>query len=347
MRRMPSFDPALRWPSSTCPITPRSNSLLRCRMLVVFLCLFTLCWNSTSRRTYAKELSVEGKRVMFLGDSNTHAGGFIVELETQLRLAMAMPPELINLGLPSETCCGLSEPDHPFPRPNVQERAIRAFDEVEPDVVVICYGMNDGIYHPFSDQRFKAYQAGIRQLIKLANERDVETVLMTPPPFDPLPMRNAGKLRSKDAAAFAWFAIYENYDDEVMRRYADWVRSLREEVDLVVDIYEPIQTFLTKQRQSDADYAMSSDGVHFDMDGHRIICREILEGLAIQPVEAKITDQFRNLVKSRQSVWHAAWLSHVGHQRPGMKAGLPMQQAKTVTLPMERKLEQLKSAAVN
>jgi len=347
VRRMPSFDPSLRWPPLTCLIKLRIVSRPSRPMLVVLMGSLLLGWSSTAKLTCAQELSVAGQRIMFLGDSNTHAGGYIVELETQLRLAMAMPPELINLGLPSETCCGLSEPDHPFPRPNVQERAARAFDKVKPDVVVICYGMNDGIYHPFNEERFEAYQAGIRQLIKLAKEHDVATVLMTPPPFDPLPMRKAGKLRSKEAGDFAWFAIYENYDDEVLRRYADWIRSLRDEVEKVIDIYEPIQTFLAEQRKSDADYTMSSDGVHFNMDGHRIICHEILEALAIESTDVEITDQFRNLVKSRQSVWHAAWLSHVGHQRPGMKPGLPMKQAKTVTLPTERKLEQLKSAAAN
>ena len=55
---------------------------------------------------------------MFLGDSNTFAGQYIVYLDDYLfNLTANM---LLNLGLPSaETACGLSEPDHPYPRPDV------------------------------------------------------------------------------------------------------------------------------------------------------------------------------------------------------------------------------------
>ena len=83
-------------------------------------------------------------------------------------------PELINLGLPSETCSGLSEPDHPFPRPNVHERLDRVLQQTQPDVVVVCYGMNDGIYYPFSDDRLAAYQAGIRRIIEKAKSAGCE-----------------------------------------------------------------------------------------------------------------------------------------------------------------------------
>src|SRR4051812_39823599 len=58
----------------------------------------------------------DGQRVVFLGDSNTYAGKFITYLDAYL--CTRFPDkrfELINLGLPSETVCGLSEPDHPYP----------------------------------------------------------------------------------------------------------------------------------------------------------------------------------------------------------------------------------------
>src|SRR5947207_293350 len=104
----------------------------------------------------------DAKRIVFLGDSNTYAGKFIANLDAYL--CTRFPDkrvELINLGLPSETVSGLSEADHPYPRPNVHERVDRALELTKPDVVVICYGMNDGIYYPFSEERFKRYQQGI------------------------------------------------------------------------------------------------------------------------------------------------------------------------------------------
>src|SRR5258707_15804341 len=98
----------------------------------------------------------DGQRVVFLGDSNTYAGKFIAYLDAYL--CTRYPDkrfELINLGLPSETVSGLSEADHPYPRPNIHDRVDNALKLSKPDVVVICYGMNDGIYSPFDPGRFK------------------------------------------------------------------------------------------------------------------------------------------------------------------------------------------------
>src|SRR5258708_30140369 len=86
----------------------------------------------------------KGQRVLFLGDSNTFAGLFIAYLDGYLMTRFPADRwELINLGLPSETVSGLSEPDHPYPRPDVHERLETALMKTHPDVVVVCYGIND------------------------------------------------------------------------------------------------------------------------------------------------------------------------------------------------------------
>ncbi|MDP6446091.1 MAG: SGNH/GDSL hydrolase family protein, partial [Pirellulaceae bacterium] len=159
------------------------------RSVASFLAALLMLSILTASTTRAAEppFPANAKRVLFLGDSITHAGGYIVWIETQLRLAYPeLQPQFINLGLPSETCSGLSEPDHPFPRPDVHERLDRALTKVKPDVVVACYGMNDGIYYPFAAERFEAYQNGINKLIAKVNASGAKLILMTPPPFDPL-----------------------------------------------------------------------------------------------------------------------------------------------------------------
>src|SRR5581483_11418041 len=127
----------------------------------------------------------DGQRVLFLGDSNTFAGRFIVHLDAYLYTRFPEQKfELINLGLPSETISGLSEPDHPYPRPDVHERLDRALTKIKPDVVVACYGMNDGIYYPFAEERFRKYQEGMRRLIACCEKAGAKVMLMTPAPFD-------------------------------------------------------------------------------------------------------------------------------------------------------------------
>src|SRR6187551_3184502 len=87
------------------------------------------------------------KRVVFLGDSITYSGQYIDVLGAYLAVKYPQQKcELINLGLPSETVSGLSEPGHAggaFPRPDLHERLDRALAKLKSDVVVACYGMND------------------------------------------------------------------------------------------------------------------------------------------------------------------------------------------------------------
>ncbi len=66
------------------------------------------------------------RRVVFLGDSITYSGQYLEYVEARLRLNEPTNRlEFLNLGLPSETVSGLSEPGHAggqFPRPGLHER---------------------------------------------------------------------------------------------------------------------------------------------------------------------------------------------------------------------------------
>lgn len=105
------------------------------------------------------------RRWLFLGDSITQNGTYVDYIETWLLLNEPDAPEIIDLGLSSETVSGHSEPDHPFPRPDLHQRLDKVLKRTKPKRVIACYGMNCGIYHPFSKARFNAYKEGIRKLI--------------------------------------------------------------------------------------------------------------------------------------------------------------------------------------
>lgn len=55
--------------------------------------------------------------------------------------------------------------------------------QVKPAWVVACYGINDGIYHPFSEKRLAAYQAGVEKLITKVNASGARLILLTAPPY--------------------------------------------------------------------------------------------------------------------------------------------------------------------
>ncbi len=286
-------------------------------------------------------------QVLFLGDSITHDGRYITFIETYLRenAKVGEPlPALVNLGLPSETLSGQSEPDHPFPRPDVHERLERALEKVKPDLVIACYGMNDGIYHPFSEKRFAAYQDGVKRLIEKVKASGAKLVLMSPPPFDPQPMREAGKLLPEsDDANYSWKTIYEDYDEKVIARYAKWImdQAGRDGVSGTVDLHTPLNDYVAVQRGKEPTFAMSKDGVHVDEVGHRILAEVMLDAWSLVDLDEafEVNPATYTLVAKRQKVLHDAWLSHVGHKRPGTKAGLPLGEAQAQAAAIDQQLQ--------
>jgi len=254
-------------------------------LLTVFVSAAPALGDSAAASFYLKDR----QRVVFLGDSNTYAGLFIAYLDAFL--AARFPGqrfELINLGLPSETASGLSEADHPYPRPDVHERLERALAKTSPDVVVICYGMNDGIYSPFSEERFAKYREGIHKLIARVKKAGARVVLMTPAPFDPLPLE--GKTLAATAPKFSWLKPYRNYDD-VLTHYSEWLVSLRGKGYLVVDAHTAINRHLAEQRKTAPRYFISGDGIHPNATGHRLIAEQILEAWkAPKEVDTAIID---------------------------------------------------------
>ncbi|MDG2123059.1 MAG: GDSL-type esterase/lipase family protein [Verrucomicrobiales bacterium] len=282
------------------------------------------------------DLVTGAKKIVFLGDSNTNAGGYIVHLETALRQQNHIAPdtEVINLGLSSETCNGLSEPAHPFPRPNVHERLGRALEKSQPDLVFACYGMNDGIYYPFRTDRFLAFQQGITDLATKVKASGAKLVLLTPPPFDPLPLRATGQLLPGGEDRYDWTQIYENYDAEVIARFASWMLAQDNLADLTVDLHAPVTKALTELRKSDPDKTLSPDGVHLEETGHVLLADTIHRALGFGPMPDRLPDALAR-TKSYHGIMHAAWLSHVGHKRPGVKPGLPIAAARTKAAPFK------------
>lgn len=220
----------------------------------------------------------DGQRVLVLGDSITQAGDYVAYLEAFLYTRFPDRRfELIKLGLASETVSGLSEPDHPFPRPDVHDRLERALRLTDPDVVTACYGMNDGIYHPPGPERTEAYREGIRRLIEKVREAGARLVLLTPPPFDPV--AGAEHLAPEEPEQpYGFSNIYPKYDT-VLERYSRWLRTLGEEdgVELVVDLHGPIMRYMQRRRQSQPGFTLSGDGIHPGPLGHWLMARRVLK----------------------------------------------------------------------
>ena len=144
--------------------------------------------------------SLAGKRVVFLGDSITQAGGYVAFTTYYLeKLYPKKDFDILGLGLASETLSGLSEDGHAggkFPRPCLFERLGRVLEKAKPEVVFACYGMNDGIYLPLDKDRFAAFQKGVTKLIEQCQKAGVKQIyLVTPPIYDFSPEEGRVQLR--------------------------------------------------------------------------------------------------------------------------------------------------------
>ena len=268
----------------------------------------------------AKVPPLVGARVLWLGDSITQAGGYVTDVEYFLNRAFPdRPVDIISVGLSSETVSGLSEKRHPFPRPCLHERLRRALDAVKPSVVVACYGMNDGIYHPEGPGRTKAFQDGIMQLIAAAKAVGASVVLLTPPPFDAVPVKSVRPAGEPDYSYMAPFAGY----DSVLAEYSAWERTLQGPGVTVVDLHSALADYLKAQRAGNPAYAFGRDGIHPNAAGHLLMARTILKAFGVNAGEGDLdaglkalaADPVFHLVERHRSGRSNGWLAFVGYTR--------------------------------
>lgn len=247
--------------------------------LLVCLCATVLVTAPVTAPAAAQEkfLLQDGQRIVFLGDSNTFAGTWIAYIDAYLMTRFPDKKfELINLGLPSETVSGLSEPDHPYPRPDVHDRLDRALAKTMPNVVVACYGMNDGIYYPFSADRLAKYQDGIHKLIDKVTKTGAKIVLVTPAPFDPLPLQK--QVLPLGEPKYSWMKPFANYD-QTLAKYSAWLLTLRDKGYVVADPHTATRRFLAEVRKQEPGTFLARDGIHPNATGHALIAAEVLQAL--------------------------------------------------------------------
>jgi len=265
-----------------------------------------------------------GTRIVFLGDSITYSGEYVSDVEAAARRQQpALRFEIINVGLPSETVSGLSEPGHAggsFPRPDLHERLDRVLAKLKPDLVFACYGMNDGIYYPFSEERFAAFTNGIMRLHAKLNSTGARIIHLTPPVFDAVPLKG----KTLPAGLSEYRQPYVGYDD-VLTKYSEWLLSQRNNGWGVIDIHGPMKAALNAKRKNDPQFAFARDGVHANEEGHRIMSRQILAygSMPEHPTSPRVL----SLIRKRERILSDAWLTETGHKRPGMTKGLPIAEA--------------------
>jgi lysophospholipase L1-like esterase len=295
--------------------------------------------------------SLEGKRVLILGDSITQDGRYVAFLEYYLLRAQPRAKfDIVSIGLSSETVSGLSEKGHPQPRPCILERLGRALAQVKPQVVLACYGMNDGIYHPPSPERMKAFETGLARLVGDVRAAGAQLVLLTPPPFDPVPIPT--RLAKPEATEFGYSAFYPRYD-EVLGAFAQHELALREPGVWAIDLHGAINHELSARRVGDPAFTFSRDGVHPGDLGHLLMARTIAAALGVVVPSATLEDELARinadplfaLVREQRKVRSEAWLPFIGYTRDKVVKTESVDEAERRVTELQAQIDALRNSA--
>lgn len=268
-----------------------------------------------------------GKKAVFLGDSITQSGLYVSYATYYLnRLYPEQTFDITGLGLSSETLSGLSEEGHAggkFPRPCLFERFGRLLEKAKPEVVVACYGINDGIYLPLDEKRFAAFREGVTKLIAQSKDAGVKEIfLITPPIFDAQP----GAVPDYDA---------------VMAAYAAWQVSLKIPNVHVIDLH----TAMRKARDTRKE-PFSKDRIHPGDEGHLLMAKTILAGIGVeipdeQPSTIQADPLFQKVNQLRQHR-STRWMEHIGYTREKTVSPRPLGDAETQTAVMQEEIDALR-----
>ena len=197
-----------------------------------------------------------GDRMVFLGDSITQQQIYTRYVMNYFALRYpGMEVEFRNAGVGGDTAVG----------------AIKRLNEdvldLRPDVVSICFGMNDAGYTTFEEERYETFMAGMTVLLSELKRVKAKAVLLTPGPVDP------------DKAAWLDGKVY----NETLARYAEGVKELAARKGLpVYDIHELLLEVQTRAKAEDPEFTMIPDAVHPSPPGQALMAYALLKALGCE-----------------------------------------------------------------
>jgi len=267
------------------------------RVLVLFVTvpLISLpAWSQTNETVREKSALQGGGKVVFLGDSITQAGEYLVDIQCWL-FSHGIGNHVINLGLGSETVTDLTPQEnaghvqaHQFPRPAIRERLGRARSLTRPDLLFVCYGMNDGGALPGDESGMKRFTDAITLLRETALKSGVRRVIVCTPPV---------------------------HDDKG---------------DVSKAFHPPMRKALDEGRAADPAFVLAADGTHPGREGHWIMAKQVLqEFFGAAPIAATNAEnlfpsrgaEIRAQVRELTDLRFNYWMARIGHHRPGVIGG--------------------------
>ena len=203
----------------------------------------------------------DGDAVIFLGDSITHQCLYTQYVEDYFYTRQPRTRlHFYNAGVNADFAV---------------DAAMRFDDDVtpfKPKYVTLLFGMNDGAYRPFDQEKFDFYQQNITGLMDRIKALGATPVLMTPTLYD----GRANRMRNPDPA----LAKRDAYYNGVLALYGAWLRQQAEDQGFgFVDLYSPLNNLTSRQRKQNPKWTMTSDAIHPDVVGQCVMAGAFIEEL--------------------------------------------------------------------
>jgi lysophospholipase L1-like esterase len=206
----------------------------------------------------------DGDTVVMIGDSITeqHLYSNYVEMWTVTRFP-SWKLTFRNTGIGGDVSPG---GDRRFQRDVVRYK---------PTAMTVDFGMNDGGYGNFSEQRFNNYIKGLQGMANQAKAAKIRAAWITPQPLD-----------NGDQGKTALVAY-----NQTLEKFSDGVKEIATKNEgLFVDQFHPYLAALDKARGASDKYnrITAGDAVHPGPPGQALMAASILKGLSFPPLVASV-----------------------------------------------------------
>jgi lysophospholipase L1-like esterase len=146
-----------------------------------------------------------------------------------------------------------------------------------PTAMTVDFGMNDGGYGAFKEDRFNAYVKGLQGMADQAKAAKIRVAWITPQPLD-----NADP--GKDALKAPPY-------NETLEKFSDGLKEIAKKNDgLFVDQFHPYLSVLNKARGEEDPYKRitAGDAVHPGPPGQALMAASILKGMSFPKQVASV-----------------------------------------------------------
>lgn len=139
---------------------------------------------------------------------------------------------------------------------------------LNPTVVTLFFGMNDGGYRAVTDATIEAYRKGMEGIITALQAKGVQVVVFTPGCVDPDRRGKDDYNSTLEALGKTALELAQKYNCPSM------------------DVIHPMLAYQTAKKAVNPAFTMIPDSVHPDANGHLVMAATMLKGFNVEPMPA-------------------------------------------------------------